>query len=122
MSVLSWGTAGDGAGRGLAVGMVNVFLLWKRSRSDEIFRVGEGTRVVRGEGIAVGVTVMGDVGTSVGVIVKNRVGMVIAKDEPVRWFEIRSPALTASTGVHTITRMNMDIINGENFIGIPRGN
>ena len=58
----------------------------------------------------------------VGVIDGNLVGILIKGDEPVRWFEIRSPALIARTGVHTIASMNRDIIIDRNFIGIPRGN
>ena len=43
------------------------------------------------------------------------------EDEPVRWLDISSLALIARTGEHTIVSMNKDVIKGQIFIIIPRG-
>ena len=84
--------------------------------------VGKGVMVAWGVGVAVGVIVTWGVGIVVGMDAKNLFGTGVGGDQSERWFEIRSLALMARTGMHTVARMNMDTINGKNFIGIPRGN
>jgi hypothetical protein len=103
----------------------------KRSRSEEIFRVGNGVMVIPGDGVAIGVIVacgvgtvgvgVQGIGTMVGVIDGNLVGILRKEDDPVRWCDIRSPALIARADVHTIASMNIESIKERYFIGIPRG-
>jgi hypothetical protein len=114
---------GLGVTLGPMVGIVKGVLSGKRSKNSLAKSlVGSGVMVACGDGTAVGIIVTCGVGIVVGIVMGNRVGIVIVEDEPVRWFEIRSLALMASTGVHTMERIHMDTINGKNFIGIPRGN
>jgi hypothetical protein len=89
---------------GFIMGRVKMLLYEGRSKCTEPSQVGNGVIVTRGEGSAVGV-------------ISECLSVVLIKEnEPVRWFEIRSPALIARAGEQRIESMMMDIIRGKIFI------